>query len=189
MRIIKDTTRHVIFGGIVFILPLMVMFILIREILGILEPISARIEPIFGDHEFLGVTTVTAIGIVLLLIICYIAGLLLKKGFISFWGPRMEVAIFRLFPSLQMMKFIVLPENELESFPWKAFILGESADNRIGFITDESNENYYSLFIPDAPRMDAGEVRVIKREDFDGKPISLKDAFTVIHNFGKGLKL
>jgi len=189
MNILSAATRKIIAGGILFIIPLAVLFMLIERILKIIRPLSETIEPVFGKHSILGITSVTIIGFVLFILLCYISGLLIHKGLISFWGPRMELALFRLFPALQMFKFMHLPEEELKPMPWKPFLLSEGDYKRIAFVTDDSQDDYVAIFIPDAPHMDAGEVRYVPRKGFEAEFIPVKAAFSAIHNYGNGLNI
>ncbi|MEJ2006188.1 MAG: hypothetical protein P8X57_14765, partial [Cyclobacteriaceae bacterium] len=189
MRIISNTSRHILAGGVLFMIPVTILIILVGKILELLRPLSERIEPIFGSHAVLGITSVTIIGIVLMILFCYLAGILLQKGIINFWGPKMELTLFRLFPSLQIMKFMMLPEEDLNDLAWRPILHQENNEYRIAFITDESQPDYYAIFIPDAPRMDAGEIRYIPKEGLKLKEISRKEAFSAIYNYGQGLNI
>ena len=189
MKIVSSTTRHILAGGVLFMIPLTILIILVGKILQLLRPLSERIEPIFGSHTILGVTSITIIGLTLMIFFCYLSGILLKKGIINFWGPKMELTLFRLFPSLQIMKFIMLPEEDLKDLAWRPILHQEDNEYRVAFITDDSQPEYYAIFIPDAPRMDAGEVRYIPKEGMKVKEISRKEAFSAIYNYGRGLNI
>ena len=189
MKIFTNTTRHILAGGLLFIIPITVLLILIGKVLEMLQPLSERIEPIFGTYKFLGVTSITIIGIVLMILICYLAGILLQKGVINFWGPKMELALFRLFPTLQMMKFMMLSEEDLNDLTWTPILHQEEDEYRIAFITDDSQPDFYAIFLPDAPRMDAGEIRYIPKTSIKLREISRKEAISAIYNYGHGLKI
>ena len=63
MSIFKQTTRQILIGGFLFILPLTFIFILIRKIMEIIDPLTVRIAAIFGEHVILGLTTVSITGL------------------------------------------------------------------------------------------------------------------------------
>lgn len=69
---------------------------------------------------------------------------------------------------------------------WQATLIEEEDSFRIAFITDES-EDFVTLYIPDAPKIDAGEVRYMKKEKLTHYPISMRDAMGTLYNFGKDL--
>lgn len=189
MKIFSKTTRHILAGGMLFIIPLTLIIVLVGKILDLLRPLAIKIEPVFGSHTILGVTSVTLIGAVLMVLLCYLAGILIQKGIINFWGQRVEMTFFRLFPSLQMMKFMMVDEDELKTISWKAFLYPEGESHRIAFITDDSQPDHYAVFIPDAPRMDAGEVRYIRKDSITINEITFKQAISAIYNYGQGMEI
>ncbi len=170
-------------------LPLTILTYLFGKLYAMIQPIAEKVGGYFGAHVFLGITTISVIGFIMILILSYVAGVLLKLGLINFWGPRMEETLFRVLPSLQMFKYRLLPEDDIEKLLWRATLLQEDNYYRIAFITDDSQPEYLSVFIPDAPRMDAGEVRLIKKTDFNGVEISMKQAMNALYHFGRGMTL
>ena len=68
---------------------------------------------------------------------------------------------------------------------WKAILLKEDRHYSIAFITNTDTEGNLSIYIPDAPRMDAGEIRIMAAEDCDYRPISMKQAMAALGSFGR----
>ncbi len=187
MTVFKSATRRILSGGILFLIPLTILVFLFGKFYAMIHPLAEKLGEVFGEHVFLGVTTVSVTGFVIILLLAYLSGWLLQRGLLNFWGPKMEETLFRLIPSLQMFKYRVLPEADIEKLLWKAILLPEDNYFRIAFITDDSQPDHLSIFVPDAPRMDAGEVRLIKKSEFKGIEISMKKAMNGLYHYGRGM--
>ncbi|NMM50395.1 DUF502 domain-containing protein [Marinigracilibium pacificum] len=149
-------------------------------------PLANKVVKSTGIDSLLGASLAIAIAVtIIILLICYLAGYLIKKGLIKGWGTEVEEILFRSFPFLQVLKFRFISESEGLKSPWKPILLPEDNFLRIAFITDDTDEEYYSVFIPDAPKMDAGELRIILKKNLDPQFISMKNALDGLSTFGK----
>ncbi|MDG3584044.1 hypothetical protein [Galbibacter pacificus] len=188
MKIFNRSTNAVIIGGVFFLTPLLILIILISHALKLLFPIGRKLVDLLSIHSLFGAATVTIITVFILLLICYISGFLVQKGLVNDWGQKMEDRLFLLFPSMQMLKYRLLGDKpkakHKRSENWKAILLQEELYYRVAFIT-ETKDNYYSIFIPDAPKLDAGEVRFFLIKNCRYIPISMKEAMKALNSFGR----
>ena len=187
MSIFKKTFRSLIIGGLFFIIPLVVLIFLFKKAIALLLPIGKHMVGAIGLHSLFGVATVSIVSVILLLLICYLAGFLMSKGFITQWSNGVEEKLFMFFPGIQMLKYRMIGDqhNNLRHH-WQAILLKEETCYRIGFITDNSDPGYFSIYLPDAPKMDAGEIRFIPKETCVYHPISISEAMKIIQHFGRG---
>lgn len=187
MKFISKPSGSVLLGGVFFILPILLILLLVKSALDILVPLGLKLSEIFDIHSVIGATSVTAVSLLILVALCYISGLLLKRGLVNDWDSKMEDRLFLLIPSLQMIKYRLLTEGEGmdNKNRWKAILLKEDRHYSIAFITNTDTEGNLSIYIPDAPRMDAGEIRIMAAEDCDYRPISMKQAMAALGSFGR----
>ncbi|WP_417443615.1 hypothetical protein [Joostella sp.] len=190
MKIFNKSTNAVILGGIFFLIPLLIFIVLITHAIQLATPLGRKLVDVFHIHSVFGAATVTIFTIVILILVCYISGYLVQKGLVNDWGQKVEDKLFLLFPSLQMLKYRMLGDKPAKEDDdnWKSILLKEDQFYRIAFITNFKN-GFYSVYVPDAPRMDAGEVRFIEKTDIDFIPISMKDAMNSLNSFGRDGKL
>jgi len=187
MSLLSRPTKSIIIGGLFFIIPLLLLVVLVKHAFAILKPIVRKIVDTFEIHSVFGAATLTVFTILILVFLCYLSGLLLKKGLISDWGEKMDDTLFLLFPSLQMLKYKIAGEssNEVKGSHWKPILLNEDPHYTIAFITKEHENGFLSIYIPDAPKMDAGEIRLVHKSKCEHKAISMKAAMQAISSFGK----
>lgn len=190
MSLSKKPIGAIIIGGIFFLLPVLAILVLLTRGIKILVPVGYKLVDILNIHSLFGAATISIISLVLLLIVAYISGLLLSKGFFRRWNNAIEEKLFLLFPNLQMLKYQMMDDTAaFLDKKWDAVLLEENGTYTIAFVTDESYGSVLSLFIPDAPRIDAGEVRYMKHSACTFHPISMKMAMKALSHFGRNQAL
>ena len=185
MSIIKKPTRALLVGGLFLIIPIIILVILGKHAFAILTPLGRKIEQGLGITSLFGEATITIICLLLLLLFCYIAGMLLEVGLVSQWGRRMEEKLFLFVPSLQILKYRILGEEDASKSSWTAVLLHEENHYTLAFITNALTEDFLSIFIPESPHMDSGEIRFMKKEECVYTVVSMKAAMNAVISFGR----
>ncbi|MEL4306642.1 hypothetical protein [Joostella sp. CR20] len=186
MKIFNKSTNAIILGGIFFLIPLLLFIVLITHAIQLAMPLGRKLVEVFHIHSVFGAATVTIFTIAILVFICYLSGYLVQKGLVNDWGQKVEDKLFLFFPSLQILKYRLLGDKPVQESDdnWKSILLKEDNFYRIAFITS-FEKGFYSIFVPDAPRMDAGEIRFIAETEITFIPISMKDAMNSLNSFGR----
>ena len=187
MAVFSKSSRALIFGGLFFIIPVLLIVIAWKQIHVTLKPISSKISETFELNSVFGSASIIIVTVILLLLICFVAGFLIEKGIVKNWSSSLEKKLFVILPSLQMLKFRLIGDKEsVINEIWQGIIFKEDVYYKIAFIT-EQKENYTTIYVPDAPKIDAGEIRIMKNSNFEYYKISMKEAMSAIYNFGEGL--
>lgn len=184
MSFVKKPTQAVIFGGLFFIIPFIILIFVIKMALKLLKPFGGKIDQYLGIHTILGEAAITIISLILLLFICYVAGLLLQRGLVKDWGGHVEEKLFLFFPSLQVLKYRLLGEEYGAQSKWTGILLKEDDHYTLAFITNPITEPYLSIFIPEIPKMDAGEIRYMKKGECVYHTITMHSAMNAVISFG-----
>ncbi|ETN94199.1 Uncharacterized membrane protein [Zhouia amylolytica] len=186
MSVYKRPSRALILGGLFFVIPLIIFIFLINNAIHLLLPIGRKLIDLLNIHTIFGAATLTIVSVLLLLGLCYISGLLLEMGVVHQWSQKMEERLFTIFPSLQMLKYRLLDEEQdLTKDHWKAILLKEDQSYILAFITNETENGFLSLYIPDAPKMDAGEIRYLNKENCEFISIPMQNAMKALNTFGR----
>ncbi|MCR8666562.1 hypothetical protein NO995_02635 [Aestuariibaculum sp. M13] len=184
----KPPSSSLIVGGLFFLTPVLFIILLGSKAIALLTPIAVKISEAFGLHSVFGGAAVLIVCVLIIVVICLISGYFIQRGVFSKWSNNIEEKLFVHFPSIQILKYRMIGDQEtvINEF-WEAIILEEEKDRyNIAFITERTNE-FITLFIPDAPRLDAGEVRYVPKESITYYPISMKQAMSGLYSFGKGM--
>lgn len=184
MSIFGKPTKSVILGGLFLIIPLIVMIIIGKHAIIILAPLGKHLGHRLGVSSLFGKATITIISLVLLFVFCYLAGLLLRVGLVSKLGDRMEEKIFLFFPQLQIIKYRLSGETALKSV-WTPILLKDEQFYVLVFVTSSLDEEVISIYIPESPKLDSGEIRYVRKEDCEYQVITMKQAMDAVVSFGK----
>lgn len=88
-----------------------------------------------------------------------------------------------------MLKFrLIGDKHQVVHDFWQAIVFEDDGCYSIAFITEET-KTFLTIYFPDAPKIDAGEIRYFPREKCQYFKISMKEAMSAIYNFGKGLDI
>ncbi|WP_224483378.1 hypothetical protein [Robertkochia aurantiaca] len=181
---------NIILGGVFFLVPLFLIFIAGVKALTIFRPLGKLIADKLDLNGGWSVFYIDLMCFLLLLLICYLAGLLLKKGLLREWSGNVEENLFYLLPGLQRLKYSLMGERKYtKNQIWQPILFKEDIYYKVGAITTPEDEEYVSVFIPDSPRMDAGELRIYPRNDLEYYEIDFKTMVDGIRHYGRGISV
>lgn len=184
----KSIVKYILTGTLFFVVPTLIVIVLFSKALQLLLPVSHKLTEFLDLKSVFGSAAVLVVGVGVILFIGFICGYFLLHGFLKQWGNVYEERLFYFFPSFQMMKYRLIDDAvyKKQNF-WEPVLLKEEAFYLVAFITDRSNPDLLAVYVPDAPKMDAGEVRYFPVESCEYIPITMKQAMNALNHFGKGL--
>lgn len=177
--------RTTVVGGILFLLPLVVLVIIFEKANSILsvitEPISRRIS-----DSILGFDGSTMITIFLLILICFIGGLVFRSKRVKKILQKLEDKVLIFIPGYSLMKSVTADtlgeEVENKLIPIR---VADGEDWLLGFLIEEG-KNHSTVFLPDAPRYDAGEIRILPATSVVKLDIPANKFTKMIKSYGVG---
>jgi uncharacterized membrane protein len=173
-------------GGVLFLIPVTVVLVILEKAIHfmtrVIEPVVAKLP----YTHFAGVSILTLLNIVLLLLICFLAGLCMRTPF----AKKMKVALEEKFlvyvPGYTYIQ--ALSENKLkgdDNVSWRPATILVDDNEVVCFVVDES-ENYCSIFLPDAPTPSSGSICIRDKKMVTYLSINMGEANVLIRKFGKG---
>ncbi len=186
MKSIFAFIRTTLTGGVLFLLPSVLLIMFLSKAYGILaklaEPLSKKLpESVFGIDWSMILT------ILLLIVICFLSGLLFRSVRVKKWVSRLENTVLINIPGYAMIKSITADTIGTKSEEQLEPITIRDGDTwNIGFLVEEG-EKLCMVFIPDAPRNDAGEMRVVASRNVQKLDITTNNFIKAIKTFGKGI--
>lgn len=189
-RLVKFFLTTVL-GGVIVILPISIFLLLFRFILklilGIIAPISNLLR--FNDATTEWVADIMAMIIVTL--VFFIIGLVVQtprgKRFFSF----LETTYLDRIPFYPTIKDTVQQFTGTSRTPFSQVVLADVFGNdtrMIGFITDELDNDMFSIFVPTGPNPTNGFVFQVKRSQLEFIEARPEDAMRSIVAVGAGTR-
>ncbi|WP_163400792.1 DUF502 domain-containing protein [Flavobacterium fluviatile] len=189
MKSILKLLKATFLGGILFLVPLVVLVIILKKVFGIVQKVTLPLVDNLPKVNVLGVALQELIGIIIIIFICLIAGLLGRTVRAKKIVQRLENGILSFVPGYSFMKNMNENVMGLESKDdLKVIMVPTDAGLQFAFIIEEIHENLFTVFVPDAPNPWSGSVCFVEKKDITEVGITQKEALACIRKLGYGSK-
>ncbi|MUP47092.1 DUF502 domain-containing protein [Gramella sp. BOM4] len=185
----STTFRALFVGGLLFLFPIVIFFVIIIKAIQIVRPIVHKLATMLGIETIFGTATIGVFAIIFIILLCYLSGYLIHRGLLKKWNSSFEETIYTLFPALRRLKFRLFSEDSNSEDDWKSILFKRDDAFNIGFITHKSENGILSIFIPDAPEINNGEIILIAESKCIYHHIPRDQAMKLLVKFGKGLNV
>jgi len=185
MKRITSFIKTTLIGGLFFMIPVVLLVYLFSIVIGILRkmvaPIADKIDfPFFG-----GEATARIIALAVLLILCFIAGLLAKAKIAKQVKEWVETNILSNIPGYTLLKGTIEAAAGFESKNLKEVVLVDIEEVwQIGFLMDRIDNDLNAVFIPGAPDPMSGAVVFVKWDRLRILDIKEIDAMQISRKMG-----
>jgi uncharacterized membrane protein len=187
MRGVLVFLRATIVGGVLFLAPLVVLWVVLNKAVVLatrmIKPLADRIP----DSLALGAGRSQIIASLVLVIICFLAGLLARSAIASRSVQVLETKFLSFLPGYEYLKTegaSVLGAAEAAAQPVVIVRIGDSW--RIGVKTETIGENWLAIFIPNSPNPHRGSVFIVERSKVRESAIPLAGALAALRRCGAG---
>ncbi|URM38191.1 DUF502 domain-containing protein [Flavobacterium anhuiense] len=190
MKSIFKIIKATFLGGILFLAPLVVLLVILEKGYGIIQKITLPLAEHLPRIHVLGIALQELAGIIIIILICFVAGLLAKTAKAKNLIQKLEDGILSFVPGYSFMKNMNENIMGLESKDdLKVILIPTDAGLQFAFLIEEINENKFAVFIPDAPNPWSGSVVFVEKKDITDVDISQKQALACIRKLGFGSKV
>jgi uncharacterized membrane protein len=187
MRGVVGFFRATIVGGVLFLAPLVVLIIVINKAVTFaaraVRPLADRIPDSLG----LGAAKAYIAAGLLLVLLCFVAGLLARSAIARKSVQALEGSFLSLLPGYDYLKQAgasALGAAQTDAQPVVLARIGDSW--RIGVKTETIGENWLAVFIPNSPNPSAGSVFIVERTKVRSSATPLAAALATLRRCGGG---
>ena len=185
MKSLLSFIKTTLTGGVLFLLPFILLITLLKEVFNFLFKISDPISKYLPEIIF-GLNGSIIVAILLLVAICFIGGLLFRTQRVKKFTKKLEDNILNLLPGYALIKSITADTiGEKIEHNMTPILIKDDTNWNLAFLVEEQNQ-LSTVFIPDAPRHDAGEVKIVPTELIKKLDVSTHVFARSIKNYGKG---
>ncbi len=185
MKSFLSFVRTTLTGGILFLLPVAILFILFEKVFSILLKISTPISKILPKGDFWLDGSLT-IAILLLVILCFASGLLFRSQKVKKLVSKLENDLLIYIPGYSLIKSVTADTiGEKIEDTLSPILIKDDKSWNFAFLVEERGE-FSTIFIPDAPRYDAGEIKIVPSELVKKLNVPANIFTRSIKSYGKG---
>ncbi len=178
--------RETVIAGLFLLLPIMVMVILLGRLWQMVHGIIGKITGKIGQFEIGGLTVVVIFTVLVVLLICFLAGLLIRLSIISSFQGWLEKHILRFIPGYTYLKLMLLEKMTHENSAKQLSVLVKIGDAWQPAILVEQQGDQCTVYVPIAPQATSGHIYLVNSSQVNHLHISLHAFQESIEQFGKG---
>jgi uncharacterized membrane protein len=187
MRSVIAFLRATLVSGLLFLAPIVVLAVVINKAFvfaaRLIRPLANRIPESLG----LGAAKDYIVAALVLVLICFIAGLLARSAMARRSVQMLEGRFLSLLPGYEYLKEAgasALGASQTDTQPVVLARIGDSW--RIGVQTETIGENWLAIFIPNSPNTNGGSVFIVERSNVRPTATPLATALATLRRCGGG---
>jgi uncharacterized membrane protein len=188
MRGIYRFLRSTVIGGLVFLLPVVVLGSIV---VWAVEAARKAIAPVFEwlpDKSVGGVSLAVVSAVLGVVFACFLAGLFAETAIIRRLGERAERLALSI-PGYALMKNVGANLVGIEGkHPAKTALVRFEASWQLGFLMETLADGRYVVFVPGVPRALVGTLHIIAADRVQVLAMSVSGALDVLGRLGVGLR-
>jgi uncharacterized membrane protein len=189
MRKTLGVWKTTILGGVFFLLPFAVVVFLIGELSVIVAPIAKEIGRAFPSlPRSLGfVSIATLLAILLLVLLCYVAGLIARSALAARFSGKIEKTIIFLFPRYAILKDQMASNLGGHAIDptMKPVLVRMEGISRLGFETARAADGTVTVFLPGSPDPWQGHLVVVAPDRVEAIAADFGAAVSMCESLGR----
>jgi uncharacterized membrane protein len=185
MNFLKTT----LLGGLFILLPLMLLWIGLKEIGGLLEAMATPIADLFPGHAFDNLTAPGVIAVMLIVGTSFILGLAARSAWLSSAGRSIENTVLNRVPMYRMLKVISSALIDSDSGDVKPALVSDgSGGGDPCYVIEKHKDGRATVLLPWSPASFAGSIKVVQQSDLDFLSCSLDEFSRSLSQIGVGVE-
>lgn len=179
--------KTTILGGVLFLVPFAIVAMVLGKAYQISMVVAEPIDDVIPIANFAGVALVNIIALVLILVVCYVAGQLAKRGIKGRRTETLEGFLIDTIPGYVVFKGVIGSAAETEGGPEQLRpVLVAFDDHDMIAFEMESDDTKCVLFLPGAPSAWSGSTIIVDKSRVTYLSIPTYQAMKLLRGMGRG---
>ena len=184
---ILDLIKTTLVGGILFLVPLILLVILLRQLLQYTDKLLHPIAQLLPAKTIIGVAIPDLLAAVVLIVVAFLAGLLAKTRFGARLGANVEELILKRLPGFKLLKSMTQGITSSTSGSEVTVALANIDETwQLSFVVERHPNGLLTVFVPSAPTPAAGSIFFLKETQVRHLDVSVSAAVKCIMQLGAG---
>lgn len=182
--------KTTLIGGVLFLVPFGILLLVLHEILMLALVVVDPIASLFPADDYWGISLALVLAVLLILLLCFLAGLAARHAAVSGFSTRTEQFLEHLIPGYDMLRVRIAGalSPEQASTGGKVVSLTSAGLKRYGFLIEKLEDTGEALvFLPGAPDSESGVLGRVALSDLTFENIPTHRVHQAFRFYGRGL--
>lgn len=175
-------------GIVQFLFPLMVLVFIFERAIPIAQSIIQPIKAHLPAERIFGIGMFTLLSLLLIFLICFMAGWLSERKRVKLFLSFIEDNLLVFIPGFTMLKSSADATFEDTDNDWKAVMVNEDDNLKLGIEVVKRPDGYSMIFFPEPPDAKSGEIKLMLESNFKRINFPVNKLVKIIRNYGHGLE-
>ena len=187
MKTIASLVKTTAIGGLVFLLPLVVLAVVFGKAFNIIKTVSMPLANLVSAEKFAGYAVADLITLTVLLVVTLLAGLLARSPVFDNFYKKIDAVILQVFPGYSYIKGMTgsLSDSEAEkSLKPVAAIQDDTV--LIGYEVERLSDGWVAVYLPGAPDTRSGSVAYFTDDRIVPLDTDFADIASCLKTLGRG---
>lgn len=183
----RSSLLAILVRGVLFLVPIVLIIVLVREAIRLVANATKPVVQLVPTEDVLGIAVVEIAAIVLLVLVCFIAGLFAGTRLGTTLGARLERLILRRIPGFTLIKSMSQGlVGERDTSEVKVALAWIEESWVLAFVMERHANGLNTVFIPSAPTPAAGSVYYLPDDRLKLLDVPVQAAMGCITRLGIG---
>ena len=190
MKQLLEFLKTTAMGGLFVLLPILLLYLLVAEALGLIVALATPIADLFPKATFEKVEFPVIVGLILILGVSFLIGLGLRSEKGRGLGRWIERNVFGRLPAYDALKSLTTGFAEAgKDGAFKAAVLvSADGERQLVYVIEDHGEDHLTVLVPLAPAAFAGSVKIVDRNRVELLDANLGDVSKVLSHWGVGAR-
>jgi uncharacterized membrane protein len=162
MKHVFRFVRTTLAGGILFLVPFTVLFIILAKALGLAEKVVTPLTKMMHAERLIGTGGEKMVAVVLLVLFCFLSGCIARVRWAKRVVGRLETSVLSNVPGYAFFKGA--GESLLggeEARHWQVVLVHIEESWQIAFLIERFENGLIAVYVPDAPNPRSGAIHFV----------------------------
>jgi len=184
---VKDFLKTTIIGGMVFLVPLVVLVIVLRHAMRLAGPLAHAITARFPSHEIAGVAVASIVAALILVFLSFLAGLFARTRAGRRAKAWLEDSLLGRLPQYRLLKSMADGLANIEDAHELTPVLISIGDGwQPGYQLEPMQAGWIAVFVPQAPTPMIGNILYMPAAKVRPANIRIGEAMKLVKCMGVG---
>lgn len=196
MKRLREFFKSAVIGGLLVVLPSAIFLFIVNWLFGavanVISPITSRVTHKLALQDDTAVVVVNVLVIILLVLICFAVGVLVRTKFGKWVFLALEKNVLLKAPGYSLIKETVAQFLGSKKSPFSSVALVQIFGNDTmvsAFVTDEHENGRVTVFVPTGPNPTSGNIYHLPAKYVHPVDVPVEDAMRSIISCGAGSTL
>ncbi|MEJ2286213.1 MAG: hypothetical protein P8X85_21775 [Desulfobacterales bacterium] len=190
MKKLLEFLKTTALGGLFVLLPVLLLYLLLSEALGLIVALATPIADLFPKGTFDEINHPVVMGLILIMGVSFVIGLALRSESGRRLGLWIERTVLGRLPAYKALKNLTTGFTDSgKDGAFKTAVLNSTGgDREIVFIIEDHGNGYLTVLQPWAPTAFSGSVKVINQDRLEVLDANLGDVSRALSHWGVGVR-